>query len=78
MTSSTTTLFHTSAKKVRGMARKSLAMIEAMHSIAEKTQPITGRGIGYKLFAAGMISSMSTQNMQGVYRLLKDSWRLTS
>ena len=65
--------FDTRSKKVRGMARKSLAMIEAMTSIAEKTQPITGRGIGYKLFAAGMISSMSRQNMQCVYRLLKEA-----
>ena len=68
---STTTLFHTRSKKVRGMARKSLAMIEAMQAIAEEAQPITGRGIGYKLFTAGMILSMS--DMPSVYRLLKEA-----
>jgi hypothetical protein len=55
------------------MAQKSLELIEAMHAIAESAQPITGRGIGYKLFTAGMIPSMSVKDMQRVYRLLKEA-----
>ena len=36
-------------------------------------KPITGRGIGYKLFTAGLIPSMATSEMQRVYRLLKEA-----
>src|SRR5512143_2394225 len=61
------------SKKRRGMAWKSLDLIEAMHPIAEAAQPITGRGVGYKLFTAGMISSMARPDMQRVYRLLKEA-----
>ena len=55
------------------MARRSLDLIEAMHAKAEAAQPITGRGIGYKLFTAGLIPSMATNEMQRVYRLLKEA-----
>ncbi|HEX5864994.1 MAG TPA: hypothetical protein VF014_12195 [Casimicrobiaceae bacterium] len=41
-----------------------------MRAAAEASQPITGRGVGYKLFVAGLISSMSRSEMQRVYRLL--------
>jgi hypothetical protein len=60
-----------SKKRGRGMARASLALIEAMYAAAEAAQPITGRGIGYKLFTAGLIPSMATAEMARVYRLLK-------
>ena len=63
----------TSPKKGRGMARKSLELIEAMTEIARMTKPITGRGIGYKLFTAGLIPSMSRKDMRVVYRLLKEA-----
>src|SRR3954469_21161246 len=63
----------TCSKKVRGMARKSLDLIEAMYAAAEAAQPITGRGIGYKLFTAGLIPSMARSEMQRVYRLLKEA-----
>jgi hypothetical protein len=63
----------TSLKKPRGMGRKSLDLIEAMIPIIEATQPITGRGVGYKLFTAGLIPSMGTADMQRVYRLLKEA-----
>jgi hypothetical protein len=53
------------------MARRSLDLIKAMRSIAEAAQPITGRGIGYKLFTAGLIPSMAGSEMQRVYRLLR-------
>jgi hypothetical protein len=63
----------TSPKKVRGMAQESLDLIERMAEIAEDAQPITGRGVGYKLFTAGLIPSMSTKDMKRVYRLLKEA-----
>ena len=63
----------TSSKKVRGMAQKSLDLINAMAAIAEDAQPITGRGVGYKLFTAGLIPSMARSEMQRVYRLLKQA-----
>lgn len=63
----------TSPKKPRGMAKKSLDLIEAMQTIIEAAQPITGRGVGYKLFTAGLIPSMATSEMKKVYRLLKEA-----
>src|SRR5262249_4984038 len=63
----------TGSKKVRGRARRSLDLIEAMYLAAEKAQPITGRGVGYKLFTAGLIPSMAMNEMQRVYRLLKEA-----
>ena len=65
--------FETCSKKGRGKAKRSLDLIEAMHGAAEKAHPITGRGIGYKLFTAGLIPSMATNEMQRVYRLLKEA-----
>jgi hypothetical protein len=44
-----TEYFETSTKKGRGRSAKSIALIKAMYDIAEATQPITGRGVGYKL-----------------------------
>jgi hypothetical protein len=63
----------TRSKKGRGKARRSLDLIEAMYLAAEAAQPITGRGIGYKLFTAGLIPSMARSEMQRVYRLLKEA-----
>lgn len=67
----------TSSKKTRGRPRghgkKSLALIEAMYTIVEAAQPITGRGVGYKLFVRGLIPSMKTSDMKTVYRLLKEA-----
>ena len=63
----------TGIKKGRGMARASLDLIEAMYAIAKAAQPITGRGVGYKLFTAGLIPSMGKPDMQRVYRLLKQA-----
>ena len=52
--------FETCSKKVRGrgMAQASIDLIAAMFVAAEAAHPITGRGIGYKLFTAGWIPSM--------------------
>jgi hypothetical protein len=63
--------FETRSKKGRGMAQRSLDLIAAMYTAAEAAQPITGRGIGYKLFTAGLIPSMARAEMQRVYRLLR-------
>jgi hypothetical protein len=65
--------FQTGSKKPgqRGMAQASRDLIETMHGIIEAIQPVTGRGVGYKLFTAGLITSMSTNEMQKVYRLLR-------
>jgi hypothetical protein len=67
--------FETSFKKGRGrgMAQRSLDLIDAMYTAAEASQPITGRGVGYKLFTAGLIPSMEKNEMQRVYRLLKEA-----
>jgi hypothetical protein len=57
----------------RGLGLKSLALIRAMVEIVEAAQPITGRGVGYKLFVKKLIPSMKTGDMQRVYRLLKEA-----
>jgi hypothetical protein len=57
----------------RGRAQKSVDIIDAMYNIARECNPITGRGVGYKLFIAKLIDSMSRNNMQTVYRLLKEA-----
>jgi hypothetical protein len=59
--------------KVRGMAQASLDLIETMQAVARAAQPITGRGVGYKLFTRGLIASMARPEMQRVYRLLKQA-----
>jgi hypothetical protein len=66
--------FETSLKKGRrGKAQRSIDLITAMYEVAEQAQPITGRGVGYKLFAAGLIASMDRSEMQRVYRLLREA-----
>jgi len=49
----TTEHSETCSKKVRGMAQRSLDLIDAMHAAAEAAQPITGRGIGLQAVAPG-------------------------
>ena len=44
--------FGSRSKKGRGRAQASLDLIDAMFEVAEAAQPITGRGVGYKLFTA--------------------------
>jgi hypothetical protein len=63
----------TSPKKGRGRSQASKDLIAAMYASAAAAQPITGRGIGYKLFVAHLIASMSTRDMKKVYRLLKEA-----
>lgn len=63
----------TCSRKGRGMSQRSRQLIAAMRDIAEAAHPITGRGVGYKLFTRGFISSMARSEMQRVYRLLKEA-----
>ena len=65
--------FETGSKKGRGMAQRSLELVDAMYAITEAAQPITGRGVGYKLFTAKLIPSMAKSEMQRVYRLLREA-----
>ena len=65
--------FEVGPKKGRGMARKSLDLIEAMATIAEAAQPITVRGVAYKLFTPGMIPSMAKLETNKVSRLLREA-----
>jgi hypothetical protein len=53
------------------MAKQTIDLIQAMYEAAEEAQPITGRGIGYKLFTRGLIDSMSKNEMQRVYQKLR-------
>ena len=54
----------------RGMAQVSLDLIKRMRAIVKAAQPITGRGVGYKLFVQNLIESMARNEMKRVYRLL--------
>jgi len=67
------TSINLSAKKTRGMNARSWHLINLMFPIVKAAQPITGRGVGYKLFVAKRIKSMSQSDMQRVYRLLKEA-----
>jgi hypothetical protein len=60
----------TGTKTGRGMAQGSLDLIDAMRVIVEAAEPITGRGVGYKLFTKALIPSMERNEMRRVYRLL--------
>ena len=62
-------MFQKRYQRGRGMACRSLRLIEAMYTVTEAAQPIAGRGVGYKLFASGLIPSMERAEMQRVYRL---------
>ena len=57
----------------RGKAQRSLNLIEAIYHVAKAVQPVTGRGVGYKLFVRGLIPSMARPEMRRVYRLLKEA-----
>jgi hypothetical protein len=65
--------FEPSTKKGRGRAQKSLDLIMAMHDAAKAAQPITVRGVAYKLFIRSFIPSMARSETQRVSRLLTDA-----
>jgi hypothetical protein len=45
----------------RGRSKATLDLIEACKQIIEETEPITVRGICYRLFVAGHIDSMAVK-----------------
>ena len=60
-------------KKSRGMNAGNRTMLEKMKPMVERAAPITGRGVGYKMFVAKLIRSMAVSEMNKVYRLLKEA-----
>src|ERR1700752_4152983 len=54
----------------RGRSKATLDLIATCSEIIEQTQPITVRGICYRLFVAGHIDSMAVTNTQRISRLL--------
>jgi hypothetical protein len=54
----------------RGMARKSLDLIDACESILAEIQPTTVRSVCYQLFTRGFIKSMSRNETAKVSRVL--------
>jgi hypothetical protein len=60
-----------SIKKTRGRNKATVKLVEAMREIAEESRPITGRGLGYKLFSRGLIDGMG--RMPKVYRDLTNA-----
>jgi hypothetical protein len=57
----------------RGRSRATLDLIDTCIKIIEPCQPITVRGVCYKLFVAGFIGSMAIKNTQKVSRILRDA-----
>jgi hypothetical protein len=54
----------------RGRAKATLDLIATCREIIEPVQPITVRGVCYRLFVAGYIDSMAVKNTQKISRLL--------
>lgn len=54
----------------RGRSKVTLELLVACQKIIEETQPITVRGVCYRLFVAGLIDSMAVKNTQKISRLL--------
>src|SRR5215510_4609030 len=54
----------------RGRSKATLELLEACKKIIEEVQPITVRGVCYRLFVAGLIDSMAKTNTQKISRLL--------
>ena len=68
----------TSSNLLRGMGQRSLDLIKAMHTITAAAQPITGRGVGYKLFTAPLIPSVSRRKCSGSIACLRKPANTTS
>jgi hypothetical protein len=54
----------------RGMAQKSLDLIEHARRILAEIQPTTVRGVAYQLFTRGLIESMSEKCVRNVSRMI--------
>lgn len=57
----------------RGRSKATLDLIATCSEIIEQVQPITVRGVCYKLFVAGLIDSMAVKNTQKISRLLVEA-----
>lgn len=57
-------------RRGRGKAQASLDLIQAAYEICKAANPITVRGIAYKLFARGLIPNMGKNATSRVSRLL--------
>jgi hypothetical protein len=55
----------------RGLAKRSLALIEVSHEILSEIEPATVRAVGYKLFVRGLIGSMAKSETNKISRLLR-------
>ena len=58
-------------RRGRGMAKKSLDLIDAAAAFLETAHPTTVRGVCYRLFVDGVIDSMARKNTSKVSRLLR-------
>jgi hypothetical protein len=54
----------------RGMAQKSLDLIEHSRHVLAAIHPTTVRGVAYQLFTRGLIESMGTACVRNVSRML--------
>lgn len=57
----------------RGKAKKTLAILAASIRILKEIQPASARGISYRLFTEGLMSSMAKSNTNMVSRLLVEA-----
>lgn len=57
----------------RGRSQSSHNIIDAAVAVVEECQPITVRGVAYKLFAMGLIKSMKTSEYRKVQRLVLEA-----
>ena len=57
-------------RKGRGLAQKTLNIIEASIAILEEIQPATVRGVCYRLFTRGLIANMSVGETQKISQIL--------
>jgi hypothetical protein len=54
----------------RGRSKATVDLIATCREIIEQVQPITVRGVCYRLFVVGLIDSMAVKNTQKISRLL--------
>ena len=54
----------------RGRAKSTIQLLEACKKIIQVVEPITVRGVCYRLFVEGRIDSMELKNTQKISRLL--------
>ena len=54
----------------RGRAKSTIQLLEACKKIIQVVEPITMRGVCYRLFVEGRIDSMELKNTQKISRLL--------